>query len=337
MLTVGFGFNRFPNDTQDISKGFNQATLGFPSNYLAALSKTGFPAITTDSGLTNEGTSNSGPAVYFSRNFVVGVAKSLGKHSVKVGYVYRAISLSYTSLSNTDGTFAFDNTLSAYGFNAAGNRAALAGQGATAASMLLGYATSGSLVIPAPLAITTDYQAAYMQDDFPPHPQSSRSTSDSVTSMSQACMSATITTPSASTAPQPTTPSTPALRPKAVSSSRGRMAIRPRPATWAASTLHVQASRMSWTTSTVVKGGAGLFYMPLVYSNSAALAPGYVLTNSFSQSSPTISLSNPFPTLKTVASGNSNGLSQNIGTTLSVIDQGRRAPLYQSYSLDLRA
>ena len=40
-----------------------------------------------------EGTSNSGPAVFFSRNFVVGVAKSLGTHSVKVGYNYRAISV----------------------------------------------------------------------------------------------------------------------------------------------------------------------------------------------------------------------------------------------------
>ena len=101
VATVGFGFNRFPNDTQDISKGFNQATLGFPASYVSALSKTGFPAITGDSGLTSEGTSNSGPAVYFSRNFVAGIAKSIGKHNVKAGYVYRAISLTFTSLSST--------------------------------------------------------------------------------------------------------------------------------------------------------------------------------------------------------------------------------------------
>ncbi len=83
VLTAGFGFNRFPNDTKDISVGFDQAKLGFPSNYLAALSKTGFPAITGDSGLASQGTSNSGPAVYFSRNFVAGVAKSLGKTQPK--------------------------------------------------------------------------------------------------------------------------------------------------------------------------------------------------------------------------------------------------------------
>ena len=49
VLTVGFGFNRFPNDTQDISKGFDQTTLGFPASYVAAQSKKGFPRITADS------------------------------------------------------------------------------------------------------------------------------------------------------------------------------------------------------------------------------------------------------------------------------------------------
>ncbi len=334
VLTVGFGFNRFPNDTRDISAGFNQATLGFPANYLAALSKSGFPAITTDSGLTNEGTSNSGPAVYFSRNFVVGVAKSLGKHSVKVGYAYRAISLSYTSLSNTDGTFAFDNTLSALGAVSASVIPTATAQGATAASMLLGYPTSGTLVIPAPLAITTDYQAAYVQDDF-------RLTSKLTLNLGfryeyelgvhersnhyavgfdrnatyNAFNSGVMAKGGVEFAGQNGYPT-----------STGNMGSHYNPRAGFAYELDK---------NTVVKGGAGVFYMPLVYSNSAALAPGFVLSNSFTQGSATVSLSNPFPTLKTVASGNSNGLSQNIGTTLSVIDQSRRAPIYQSYSLSV--
>ena len=88
---------------------------------------------------------------------------------------------------------------------------------------------------------------------------------------------------------------------------------------------------------TVVRGGAGVFYAPLVYSASSALAPGYVVTNSISAQSgiPSISLSNPFPNLTTTPTGNANGLSTNIGNTLSVIDQGRRAPIYESYSADV--
>jgi hypothetical protein len=49
---------------------------------------------------------------------------------------------------------------------------------------------------------------------------------------------------------------------------------------------------------------------------------------------PTVSLTNPFPNIQTQVVGNSNGLSQNIGTSLSIIDQNRHAPIYESYSCD---
>ncbi len=319
VLTVGFGFNRFPNDTQDISKGYNQAALGFPTNYLSALSKTGFPAITTDSGLAPEGTSNSGPAVYFSRNFVTGIGRSFGKHSLKAGYVFREISLTYTSLSNASGTFAFDKTL-------ANN---------TIAALLLGYPTSGSLVIPAQLAITTGYNAGYLQDDFRATERLTfnlgfryefepgvheRNNHYSVGFDRNATYNAFGTGPVAKGgvefAGQNGYPTT---------TGAGGSRYNPR-----------AGFAFALDNRTVVRGGAGTFYAPLVYSNSAALAPGYVLTNSIASGNPSLlTLSNPFPTLKTQAVGNSNGLSQNIGTTVSVIDQNRRAPLYNSYSFDV--
>lgn len=328
VMTVGFGFNRFPNDTQDISRGFNQAALGFPANYLGALSKTGFPAIATDSGLTNEGTSNSGPAVYFSRSFVVGVAKSLGKHSVKTGYVFRAISLTYTSLSNTSGTFAFDNTLSALGAPIP------ASAGATAASMLLGYPVSGTLIIPAPLAITTGYHAGYVQDDFRVtskltlnlgfryeyepgiHDRSNHYSVGFDRNVTYNAFSSGVTAKGAvELAGQSGYPTT-----------TGEMGSKYSPRAGFAFSLD---------SHTVLRGGAGLFYAPLVYSNNSALAPGYVVTNSFTQSSATVNLSNPFPTLRTQATGSTNGLSTNIGTSLSVIDQSRRSPIFQSFSADI--
>ena len=72
VLTVGFGFNRFPNDTQDISNGFDQATLGFPSSYyLAADIQEGIPSHHDRGKLPSEPLSSvkahriPGPVAYF--------------------------------------------------------------------------------------------------------------------------------------------------------------------------------------------------------------------------------------------------------------------------------
>ena len=325
VLTAGFGFNRFPNDTQDISRGFDQSTLGFPSSYVAALSKKGFPYIQTDGtsgggSLIGEGTSNSGPAVFFSRNFVVGVAKSLGPHSVKVGYNYRAISLTFTSLSNASGTFTF-NALS----------------GAAAADILQGIPTTGSLIVPSPLAYTTAYQAGYVQDDwramrrltlnigfryeFEPgiHERNNNiAVGFDRTATYKAFNSGVQAVGGVEFANQ-----------NGYGTQTSNMSSRYNPRAGFAFAIDNE---------TVLKGGYGVFYAPEYYSNSNGYAPGYILTNSIASQavgSAPITLSNPYPTLKTTPTGNANGLSTNIGTTLSLIDQYRRAPLFNSYSLEL--
>jgi hypothetical protein len=322
LLTVGFGFNRFPNNTLDISNGFKQASLGFPTNYTSALTKNAFPQITSDSGLSPMATANSGPAAYFSRNFVVGLSKSLGKHSLKTGYVYRAISVTFTNVSNANGTFAFDKTLF----------------GATAADMLLGYPTSGSLVIPAKLGITTAYQATYLQDDWRVTPKLTlnlgiryehepgvheRNNHYSVGFDRTVTYNAFGTGPTA-------TGGVEFAGQNGYSTTTGNTTNKISPRAGFAYQVN---------SNTVVRGGAGLFYFPFVYSTSPSLAPGYVLTNTLSNSysgtgvaTGLTSLSNPFPNIQTTPVGNANGLSQNIGSTLTVIDQNRRAPMYQSYS-----
>ena len=321
VITAGFGFNRFPNNTLDISNGFDQSTLGFPASYTNAFSKSGFPQITTDGGLSPEGTSNSGPAVYFSRNFVTGVSKSIGKHSVKAGYVFRAISLTFTSLSTTDGTFAFDNTLS----------------GATAADLLLGYPTSGSLIIPAKLAITTKYNAIYAHDDWRIMQKLTlnlglRYEHEPGVNERNNHYSVGFDRTATYNAFNSTVPATGGIE---FAGQNGY-------ATATGSTANKWSPRVGFAYSmnekTVIRGGYGLFYQPIVYSGSASYAPGYVLTNSIPTQSgvPTISLSNPYPNLSTTASGSNFGLSTSIGSSLTIIDQRRKAPLYESYSADIQ-
>lgn len=325
VLTVGFGFNRFPNNTQDISNGFDQSTLGFPSYYTAAMSKKAFPRIVTDGScpsgntLVCEGTSNSGPAVFFSRNFVAGIAKSWGKHNFKIGYNYRAISVTFTSLSDTSGTFTF-NALS----------------GAAAADILQGYPTTGQLIVPSQLAYTTPYQAVYAQDDFRLTPRLTlnlglryeyepgiheRNNKLSVgfdRNVAYTAFGSNI----------PVRGGVAFAGQNGYGTNTGNMGSRYNPRTGFAYALD---------NNTVLKGGYGVFYAPIYYTNSNGYAPGYILTNAIPTQSgtPTISLSDPYPSIKTIPTGNTNGLSTNIGTTLSLIDQHRRAPLFQSYSLQV--
>jgi len=322
LLTVGFGFNRFPNDTQDISKGFDQTTLGLPANYVAAQSKKTFPAITADSSLVAQGTSNSGPVVFFSRNFVVGIAKSLGKHSLKVGYNYRSISETFTSFSNTSGTFNF-NSLS----------------GAAAADLLQAIPNSGTLIVPSQLAYNTVYQAGYFQDDwrvnqnltlnlglryeFEPgiHERNNRISVGFDRNVTYNAFGSSIQARGGVAFANQNGYGT--------NTGNNGSRINPR-----------GGFALAVDKNTVLKGGYGVFYAPLYYSNSNGYAPGYVLTNTFTQSlgstaGTLITLNNPYPALKTVPTGNANGLSTNIGSSLSLIDSSRRSPLYQSYSLAL--
>ena len=318
VATIGFGFNRFPNDTQDISKGFDQTTLGFPAAYVNAQSKKAFPRLTFDSTLTNEGTSNSGPVVFFSRNFVVGIAKTIGKHNVKVGYNFRAISETFTSLSDTSGTFGF-NSLS----------------GHSAADLLEGIPTTASLIIPTKLAYTTAYQAVYLHDDwrttnhlslnlgfryeFEPgiHERNNQIAVGFDRTVSYNALNSGVQAKGGVMfAGQNSYPT-----------DTGHMGSKFSPRAGFAYEVDK---------NTVIKGGYGVFYAPLYYSNTSTYAPGYTLNNSLSSQSlgnAPVTLSNPFPNIATKPTGNSLGLGTSIGSTLSIIDQGRRSPLFQSYSL----
>ena len=108
VVTVGYGFNRFPNNSLDSSAGFDQTTLGFPSSYVSQLQKKSFPVVNM-TNFASLGGSNSGPSVFYSRSVVLGVSKYLGKHNLKSGFVFRSISVDFTDLSNGNGTFNFAN------------------------------------------------------------------------------------------------------------------------------------------------------------------------------------------------------------------------------------
>jgi len=158
VLTVRYGFNRFPNRSSGISYGFNPANLGFPASYANSLQGPYFPEI----DLLSNKLSSSTPtiSVFHSKNFLASVSKYVGKHNITAGFDYRLIHVDFTSLSFSSGDFVFSNVFSRQ-FPSTNN-----GTGADFADLLLGTPASGSVVTTTKLFDFARYYAGYIQDDI---------------------------------------------------------------------------------------------------------------------------------------------------------------------------
>jgi hypothetical protein len=129
VISVRYGFNRFPNEDGQRSQGFNVASLGFPTSLVSQLQTAVFPAFNFQT-LTSIAPGGTGQTIFHSKNFLVGVSKFLGRHSVKFGFDYRRINNDGIAFSNM--SLSFDNsfTRASHAVNNA--------SGADIASMLLG-------------------------------------------------------------------------------------------------------------------------------------------------------------------------------------------------------
>jgi hypothetical protein len=341
IVTAGFGFNRFPNNTLDISNGFDQTTLGFPSSYVSALQKKSFPQITNQS-LSTEGTLNSGPAVYFSRNFVLGVSKSLGKHELKAGYVYRSISVTFTNIGTGNGTYAFDSSYTSSDGSKTPATTTTTPTGADAASMVLGLPSSGSVLLTTQLALNVPYNAFYVQDDYRVTPKLSVNYGfryENEPGIHERNNHYAVGLDPTVINPATTAPNTTILGGVKFAGQNGYP-------TACCNSGNKYAPRVGFAysvvPSTVVRGGFGVFYSPLVYSTSPSLAPGYTQTNSLVAASSTApvpasyTLSNPFPNGLVGPTGNSLGYATGVGSSLTLLDSNRHAPVVMQYSADIQ-
>ena len=335
---VGFGFNRFPNNTLDLSQGFDQTTLGLPSSYVSSLQKKSFPYINgTAQYLAQLGTANSGPAVFYSRSLVAGVTKSLGKHTLKGGYVFRALSVSVTNISSGNGAFNFDSTYT----SSDGTKSVVTG--ADAASLLLGFPSSGSVQTTTKLNGVVNYNAGYIQDDYrlsskltinlgfryehePGIAERQNHTSvgfdPNATYMSAGVNGATTFKGGVELAGQNGYGTT-------CCNAGSKYAPR-------------VGAAFAPSQKTTIRAGFGIYNAPFVYSsgNLGAQSPGYTQTTTFSPPSSlsaytgtSAPLSNPFPS--GVGQPGTNGLLTGLGSSVSVISQDRRAPIVQQFSADV--
>ncbi len=163
LLTVGYGFNRYYSASFQYSNGYNLGSggLNFPGNFTSALQSFTFPT-TTISNVTNGrslGGSNGTVQEQSSKNLVVGISKTLNRHNIKVGYVYRL--LYFKSTPNSTPSFTFNGEYTAQRPGTVPTASVL-----SFADLLLGLPSAASYTLNSgSFNQQASYHAAFLQDD----------------------------------------------------------------------------------------------------------------------------------------------------------------------------
>lgn len=336
ILTVGFGFNRFPNNTLDVSNGFNQTQLGLPASYVNSLQKASFPAITMQTAAAL-GASDPGYAVFYSRNFVANLAKSLNRHSLKAGFNFRTLSTDFTDTTYGNGAYSFANTFSEELPNAG-----TVTTGADVADLLLGLPASGTVSTTSLLRLNAHYYGLYFQDDY-------RVTSKITLNLGlryerELGIDERDNHFAVGFNPSVVNP----IPNKAGLTTLGGIefaGVNGYP-THCCDKDHPMFSprfgvAYAITSKTVLRAGYGIFFAPIFYTANSSIVPGYTQTNVYVASNdgnvtPANSLSNPFPNGIQQPTGNSLGYLTGVGNQVTLYNQSVKSPYVQQYSADIQ-
>lgn len=335
VLTVRFGYNRFPDYDPQFSKGFKLTELGFPAAVDALTpGPSNFPNVSTGE-FTTFGGSNTSWRVQFSTSFNAELAKFVGKHGLKFGYEWRALHDATTTATGPS-SFSFGST-----FTSQTPTKTVTGTGGGLATMLLGY-PGGSITQGSFFNDYVRYNAFFIQDDYRITPKLTlnfgfRGEHES----NPAEVSNRYLIDADLTAVNPLQTSIPGLNLMGQARYAG---VNGNP-NHAGNPLALKAGprigfAYSANSNTVVRGGWGIFWIPQSFSAQNAL--GYsqttqIITSNNNNYTPVSSLENPYPNGLTPIAGNSLGALAAIGQGITATDPGTRSAGYvEQMSLDVQ-
>lgn len=337
IFNLKYGLARWYQERQTRSYGFDQRTLGYPDSFVRQHQIPVFPTVTVE-----QYGSLGGQSYFISGNdthsLIGSWTKVIGKQTLKAGGEVRLRRINFFLLNQGGGTYAFNraftrgpNPLQFY--DNAGNGIA---------SLLLGYAGSGSIPIEPGMSLQNFYTGGYIQDDVRLTPRLTMNiglryeTESPFTERYNSInyFDADIASPVRNS-------QFPDLRGGLVFAGEGDRHV------WRWDRMNL-APRLgfAWSVApkTVLRWGGGLFYAPAETSN---VATAFAANAGYSSTTPMLStldagltpyrtLSDPFPDGMVQPVRNTSGPSTYLGRNLDVWDSSQTMPVTYQWNFNIQ-
>ena len=342
VVTLRYGWTQFRDDNT-LSIDFDPSTLGFASAFSSAIQTKKFPDVNITDYYTL-GAIDPTQINWYSWSANGTVSRLIGRHTFKAGMDYRTIGTETQSFSGGAGVFNFDRRYTSSDPNANGTGGTTP-SGNALASMLLGYPSGdpgnlSRILVSSPANYFVRYYGGYVQDDFRvsskftlnaglriEHEDGLREEENRFTVGFDRTLN-------------------PGGALGAAGARGGLMyaGVNGNPEVQGDQPTAKFSPRVGFVYSanskTVLRGGYGIYQAPWNYQSIGSANYGQVgySQNTFSvqgQYAPTTTLTNPFPTGVVQPRGNSLGALEGVGTNIEFIDQDKKAPYVQQYSIDI--
>jgi hypothetical protein len=338
VLSVRYGFNRFPNYDYNSSQGYNIGNLGFAPSYANSISPAlaEFPNIVMTSfyALGDSGDNN-----YYSEasnNLSGSVDKYVGRHQVKFGVDYRRLKTSGSGVNCPTGCYTFNtSTPNVSGANTY--------TGLDLGDLLLGLPYARSADNSTTLSDYINYYGVFVQDNY--------RLSNTVTinyglrwERETGVMEKNngLIVGFNGDATNPLAGSVTGILPRGTVEYAG---LNGNPVSTGSPYANKWGPRVgvAWQVNgkTVVRGGYGIFWAPQIALGGPISTPGYSANTSYDGSTnaagaivPT--LTNPFPSGLVQPTGNTLGELEGLGQSISLPDPHAKSPEVQQYSIDVQ-
>jgi hypothetical protein len=343
VVTVRYGFNRFPNDSLTRSLGFNLGSLGFNPALVAAVPRPTFPGVELQNYYTGNGNNQMGAPgnnayyVPYSRSFNGTISKFIGRHSLKAGVDWRSLSddgIDYDG-GNASVYFKFDDQFTR-------QNAAKSGGGSDIASMLIGAPSLATGFRSTKLFENVRYEGAFVQDDIRVNARLTLNVGlrwEHETGLSDRNGNMIV-----------------GFDPNAVNSLGAKLGVPVKGAVefqgksgYPNQTGNYTYNKLSprfglayqIDQKTIVRGGWGIFWSPSLSFSAPYTPEGATATTTPNPSAdgfntPLIQLSNPFPGGLVQPVGTANGDQTCLGITCLIFDRNSKGTYIQQFSFDIQ-